>query len=110
MSKEISVGGVDYVPITQELYEELMAELEKNRKARYIALEDARIQLKAKYGTETLEDGLRRCSAWELYLLATQSGTVNSIIWEAYERLTARETVAAAEQAEAVVLPITPGG
>lgn len=110
MSVEISVGGVDYVPITQELYQELMAELERNQKARCIALEDARIELKAKYGTETLGEGLRRCSVWDLQRLPVVGGEVGNIISQACTRLADRELAAQAERAEAVVLPIAPGG
>lgn len=62
----ITIDGVKYVPMTEEWYGELQAELERNRRARHIAVEEFRLWCQANKGTETVEDGLRACTPDEL--------------------------------------------
>ena len=108
----ITVDGVKYIPMTEKWYGELQAELEKNRRARHIAVEEFRLWCKANKGAETVEEGLRACTPDELiaavYRETPVSGwypTINLILQLA-AHLNAREEQAKLELCSAVQTPI----
>lgn len=108
----ITIDGVEYVPMTEEWYGELQDELERNRRARHIAVEEFRLWCQANKGTETVEDGLRTCTPDELlaavYREASVSGwyPTENLIYYLADRLKEREKRAEKERQAAVQKPI----
>lgn len=111
----ITIDGVKYVPMTEEWYGKLLAELEKNRRARHIAVEEFRLWCQANKGVDTVEAGLRACTPDELlaavYREASVSGWYPSInfVYHLVEHLKEREKKAEQERRAAVQAPIVLG-
>lgn len=113
METSVIVGGDRYVPISQDLYGQLLASLERSRRARYLGMEDVRLWLKTNKGTENVEEGLQACTLEELRnLFYAHYGNwfSNNLVSMAYRRLVSRAACAKAEIAAVSVVPIEPGG
>ena len=110
----VTFAGEEYVPISQEFYDKLVRELERNRKARYLGVADALVWCNANKGTSTLQEGLRACTPQELYQLSSTCTSIwsmaHNILYMARDRLLSRKKLADAELARVVVDPILPGG
>lgn len=111
----ITVDGVKYIPMSEEWYGELLAELDKNRRARHIAVEEFRLWCAANKGTDTVEAGLRACTPDELlaavYREAMVSGwyPIINLITPLVEHLNDRAKRASQELQAAVQEPIALG-
>lgn len=109
----ITVDGVEYIPISQDFYDELTAALEQNQQLRYGDVENFRAWCEAEKGTSTVEEGLRACTAKELYdyYYANTTATLSPVynqIYRLYTRLTKRDDLRAAELDQTAVTPIMP--
>ncbi len=110
---KITFAGEEYVPVSQELYDELLAGLEQNRRWRYGAVEEFRVWCEAEKGISTVDEGLKACTLEELkaqYVLCGghASGMISDFIYELIDRLRDREARRAAELAKVPVTPIMP--
>ncbi len=113
MAKIITFAGEEYVPITQELYDELVAGLEQNRRWRYGAVNEFLLWAQEAKGASTVEEALRACTLEELkaqYVLCGghASGMISNFIQELIDCLRGREARRAAELAKVPVTPIMP--
>lgn len=111
----VTVDGVKYIPMTEEWYGELLAELERNRRARHIAVEEFRLWCQANKGTDTVEAGLRSCTPDELLAAAYQESLVsgwypiNNFIYYLVNHLNERTKRAGQELQAAAQEPIVLG-
>ncbi len=113
MAKIITFAGEEYVPVSQELYDELVAGLEQNRRWRYGAVNEFLLWAGAAKGVSTVEEALRACTLDELkaqYVLCGghASGMISDFIYELTDRLRDREARRTAELAKVPVTPIMP--
>ncbi len=109
----IQWGGETYREITIEQYDQLTAALDRNRKARMVAVEEFRVWCEANKGVHTVEEGLRACTPEELYQQASHLYPVCviyllNVLGEIKNRLEQREAQRQREIAAAQVELVTP--
>lgn len=111
-SPVVTIDGVQYAPMSTEWYESLLAELEKNQHARYVAVEEFRLWCQANKGVDTVEEGLRACTTEELMAAVYRETPVwgwsqlTNLIYPLVHRLDARTKRAERERQDAAQTPI----
>ncbi len=106
--------GVEYVTISQELYNELYAYLEDSEAARFGAVENFRTWCAANKGVTTVEEGLWACTPEELQAqyyacgCSQYAGPMPNYIYWLVERLKTRRERQETARGELPVATIMP--
>ncbi|WP_251447031.1 hypothetical protein [Vermiculatibacterium agrestimuris] len=109
----LTVDGEEFVELGEDYYQYLLEQVELSRNVRYRGVEEFRLWCQVNKGTITVEEGLRACTAKELYdravdvYLLQNNGwtTALNLVYEAMIRLERRAE--AAQRAREEVAPKT---